>query len=173
MQRPIIATILLVGLLQTACSPEFNWRDTALPPTSLRGLFPCKPDTAVRSMALAGQSLELHMTSCNTAGVTTAIGHADLPSADKSGPVLLQWRQASLNTMAARSVVERPLVLAGIRNEPEAVQVQAIGTGPNGAPLDFRAVWFTRESTAFVAMVFGEKLRADVAETFLSGLRLQ
>ncbi|MEO6625379.1 MAG: hypothetical protein ABIN37_11175 [Burkholderiaceae bacterium] len=173
MQRTYIATILLVGLLQMGCSPAFNWRDTALSPTPLHARFPCQPDKAVRSVALAGQPLELHMSNCSTAGVPTAVDHAGLSSVDKSGPVLQPWRLATLRAMAAREVVERPLVLTGIRTDPEALLVQAWGTGLDGLPLDLRAVWSTRDSTAFVAMVFGEKLRADVADTFLSGLRLQ
>lgn len=173
MHYPIIASILLTSVLQAGCSTDFNWRETSLPPTPLRGLFPCKPERAQRTVVLAGASLELHMASCRTAGVTTAIGHASLPSSVLSGAVLRQWRQATLQTMKARDVVEQPLVLAGVRAEPDALQLQAFGTGPEGKPLTLRAAWFTQGSTAFVAMVFGEQLSADIAETFFSGIRLQ
>lgn len=173
MPRPIIATIVLVGLLQMGCSPEFNWRETNLSPTPLHALFPCKPDKTVRNVEMAGRPMDLHMTSCTTAGVTTAVGHAGMLSADSSGSVLQQWRLATLKSMAAGEVVERPLLLSGIRAEPAAVLVQARGKGPQGRPLELRAAWFSRDSIAYVALVFGEQLRPDVAETFLAGLRLQ
>ncbi len=173
MPRPIIATILLIAMLQAGCAPEFNWRETPLSPTALNALFPCKPDKTMRRVEMAGQPMELHMASCTTAGLTTAVGHAALPSVDMSGPVLRQWRLATLKTMAASDVVERPLLLAGIRAEPDALWVQARGKGPQGQPLELRAAWFTRDSTAFAALVFGEQLRPEVAETFLAGLRLQ
>ena len=172
MQYPIIASILLASVLQAGCSEDFNWREASLPPTPLRGLFPCKPERAQRNVTLAGASLDLHMASCSTAGVTTAIGHARLPSSDMSGAVLGQWRQATLQTMAARDVVEHPLALIGVRVDTGALQLQAFGKGPDGKPLTLRAAWFAQGSTAFVAMVYGEQLGADVTETFFSGLRL-
>ena len=56
MPRPIIAILLLIGLLQAGCAPEFNWRETPLSPTSLRTMFPCKPDKTMRRVEMVGDA---------------------------------------------------------------------------------------------------------------------
>jgi len=173
MRYPIIVTVSIAALLMVACSPEFNWRQTALTPTNLQAVFPCKPETAVRPVILGGQAMQLHMASCSASGVTVAVGHAAMPLPHDAGAVLRQWRQTTLATMRGKAVGEKAFTIASAPALPDAVSLQALGTGPQGSSLTLHAAWFAQGSTAFVAMVYGGTVRPEVADTFLSGLILR
>lgn len=54
MLRPLIAPVLLGAGLLAACSPALNWREVRATPSALKAMMPCKPDKAVRQVAVAG-----------------------------------------------------------------------------------------------------------------------
>lgn len=51
--------------------------------------------------------------------------------------------------------------------------VKALGMTPGGRALVLQGAWFARDSEVFVALLYGEVLSADVAETFFSGLKFR
>ena len=168
-----ITTVCIWALLLAACGPTFNWRETSITATSLVAMFPCKPKTAARVVALGGTDVELHMTGCDAAGVTVAVGHATISEPNLRGPVLAQWRAATLAGMHANTPSISPLQLARANDLPQSVMVKALGMTPGGRALDLQGAWFARDNEVFVALLYGEVLSADVAETFFSGLKFR
>ena len=173
MRLSIIATVVLTLLAAGACSPQMNWRQTDIAPSTLQALFPCKPERASRTLDLGGQRVELTMSSCTTAGVTVGIGLAPLPNPSAPGLVLAQWRLATLATLRAGEVSQSGFGLEKSLALPDAVRLSARGSGPDGKPLQLQAAWFVRGSDAFVALMYGPTLRAEDAEMFFSGLRFR
>lgn len=166
----------LAGLLLSvsACSPTFNWRELRVDSTPLRALMPCKPETATRPVPLGGASAaptELHMHSCEAAGLRFAVAWADLMPSAEGAPALAAWRQASLQAIrvAPNDATDWPLTLPGA----DTVQgVQAQGTDPQGQPVQTRAVYFAQGARVYQAAVYGPRLPDEVLDAFFGGLQL-
>ena len=174
MRAPIMTiACLLAALAATTCAPAFNWRETAIPASSLSAMFPCKPENAARKVVMAGQEVELHMRHCDAAGVTTAIGHADIADAALAGPVLAQWQAATMAGMHVSTSSRSPWTMAGATVLPQAISIEAAGTGADGKPLLLRAAWFARGGEVYAALLYGPALSPDVVDAFFSGLRLE
>ena len=164
---------LAVAMGMTACSPAFNWREAVIEATPLSAMFPCKPEKALRKVAMGGVTVELHMHHCDTEGVTTAVGHAQLPDPAQVGPALTQWRAATLAAMHVKETRQSAWTMERASVLPQSVAVNAVGTGADGRPLVLQAAWFARGNEVYAALLYGPALGHEVAEAFFSGLRFR
>lgn len=173
MRLLIIAVACLAGLTLAACGPTFNWRETPITATSLVAMFPCKPQKASRVVALGGKDVELTMTGCDAGGVTVAIGHARIADPNMVGPVLVQWREATLIGMHASSSTVSAFQLERARVWPQSVLLKAVGVRSDGRALALQGTWFARDTEVFAALMYADTLSPDVAGTFFSGLKFR
>lgn len=168
--------VLLTGGVLAACSPTFNWRELRLDGTPLQAQLPCKPESAERSVPLAGQATVLHMLSCQAGGLTFALAWADVGERASAAPALTHWRAASLQSLRVPPA-ENVAALQWAAPLPpgaDAVQgVQAQGLDHAQQPVLTRSAYFSRGSQVFQAAVYGQRLDADAVEAFFAGLRLQ
>ena len=168
-----LATLLLLAL--SACSPTFNWRELRLEGAPLQALMPCKPETAQRSVPLAGNPTALHLLACATEGLQFAIAWAELSDAAQVPLALASWRSASLQAIGVRSAPGDEASTAWAVAVPGAAQtlgVQASGRHPAGGAVQTRAVYFARGTQVFQAAVYGERLPPQALDAFFAGLRL-
>jgi len=167
---------LLIAVALGACSPTFNWREVRLETTPLQALMPCKPETAQRSVPMAGSPTELHLLACETGGVRFAVAWADLAAPAQVPQALAAWRSASLQAIGVRSLpgdeASTAWEVSVSGAAPQALGVQANGQNPAGGPVQTRAVYFARGTQVFQAAVYGERLPAEALEAFFGGLRL-
>ena len=96
-----------------------------------------------------------------------------MPSPGLAGPALTQWRDATLAGMRAKSSGATALQLAGALEVPQSVRVKAVGSRPGGGALALQGAWFTRDNEVFGALLYGDSLSPDVADTFFAGLKLR
>jgi hypothetical protein len=153
---------LLMAVALSACSPTFNWREVRLEAAPLEALMPCKPETAQRSVPLAGSPTELHLLACETGGLQFAIAWAELDAAAQVPQALAAWRSASLQAIAVRSEPGDESSTAWAVSVPGATQtlgVQASGQNPAGGAVQTRAVYFGRGTQVFQAAVYFGALR--------------
>lgn len=166
---------LLLALALSACSPTFNWREVRLEGAPLQALLPCKPETAQRSVPLAGSPTELHLMACETGGLQFALAWAEMADAAQVPLALAGWRSASLQAIRVRSAPGDEASTAWAAVVPGASQtlgVQASGQNPAGGSVQTRAVYFARDAQVFQAAVYGERLPPEALEAFFDGLRL-
>ena len=166
---------LLLALALSACSPTFNWREVRLEGAPLQALLPCKPETAQRTVPLAGSPTELHLIACEAGGVQFALAWAELADAAQVAQALAGWRSASLQAIGVRSAPGDEMSTAWSALVPGAAQtigVQASGQNPVGGAVQTRAVYFARGAQLFQAAVYGERLPPEALEAFFGGLRL-
>lgn len=166
---------LLMAVALSACSPTFNWREVRQDATPLQALMPCKPETAQRSVPLAGSPTELHLLACETGGLRFALAWVELDAPAQVPQALAAWRSASLQAIGVRSLPGDEASTAWAASVPGATQtlgVQASGQNPAGGAVQTRAVYFTRGTQVFQAAVYGERLPAEALEAFFGGLRL-
>ena len=174
-----------LGLLSltalTACNPTFNWREVRIADTRLAVLLPCKPDAAVRPVALGVTPVDLHLQGCEAGAATFAIAYMNAPSGTATQatpaiplPVLLSaWQAASLASLHASAPQISPLRVAGAPDQPLPQKVIAQGRRADGSRVESQAVYFVQGQQLFQAIILADHINPDVAETFFSGLRLQ
>ena len=167
------AAILLAALAITSCAPAFNWREAPIPATPLSALFPCKPERTTRKVTLGGADVDLHMQHCETAGITAAVGHAAVRDPSLTGPMLLQWRLATLASMQVTRTSPWLWTMPGATPLPQAQALEASGSDARGQPLVLRAAWFAHGGEVYGALLYGPGLGPDVVDAFFSGLRLR
>lgn len=166
-----LAALLALG----ACSPTFNWRELRLDGAPLLALMPCKPESAIRAVPLAGTPTELHMHSCEAGGLRFAVAWADVGNAAQVAPALAAWRSASLQSIrVAPTPADDPSTrwAVTVAGAPTVLGVRAQGQDPQGQPVQTRAAYFAQGSRVFQAAVYGAKLPDEVVEPFYAGLRL-
>ena len=113
------------------------------------------------------------MTGCDTGGVTLAIGHATISDPKMLGPALLQWREAALAGIHAQSPSLAAMRLERALGDPQPMRVEARGARPDGRAVTLQGVWFARGTEVFGALLYGETLSPEVADTFFSGLKFR
>lgn len=177
--------VLAAVLSLSACNPTFNWREIRIEDTSLVALMPCKPDHQSRTLPLAGQRVDMHMSACDTGGATFAIArvHWDQVKADsKAGApeVLQQWRKSTLGNLGASDATESlgkvhqaslPPAVGGA--ELQSPLVVAQGKRPDGSAVKFQGVWFAHRGQIFHAALYAPQISAEMTETFFAGLKIQ
>jgi len=174
MRAPILtAAALLAAIVSASCAPAFNWREAPIAGTSLAALFPCKPEVASRTVNMGGLDVQLHMYHCETDGVTTAVGHAAVPAPARVGPVLDQWRIATLAGLRPTRSSQTVWTMERATALPQAQSVDAAGTDAKGAPLVLKGAWFARDGEVFAALLYGPAVSPEVAEAFFAGLRFR
>ena len=185
----VVASAALAVVLG-ACSPALNWRSVAVPEAALQVMLPCKPDNAVRTVELAGAPLALSLLSCDADGATFAVSYATLTDPARAGVALEHWRAATLARIgvavpaasapasgAAAPAQMQSFVPAGALALPQAVRTTVQGKRPDGTAVTAHTAWFARalgsEVRVYHAVVFADKARPAVADTFFAGLELR
>ncbi len=162
-------------LAVSACSPTLNWRDVRPDGTPMLALMPCKPETAQRTVPLAGSPTELHLLACEAGGLQFALAWAELAEVTQAPLALAAWRRAGLQAIGVRSLPGDEASTAWAVSVPGATQslgVQASGRNPAGGAVQTRAVYFALGPQVFQAAVYGERLPAEALDAFFGGLRL-
>ncbi|MCZ2497023.1 hypothetical protein GN316_09655 [Xylophilus sp. Kf1] len=177
------AAVLLAAIFLLACTPTMNWRDVRPSSTRLQALMPCKPDEAVRTVMLDGQTVQMHLAGCDAGGATFVIGWVTT-RADRLGAMLGAWQDSTLSLAGIGSGPDtptgQPFAPAGTRALPQAVRLQGTGRMADGSALALDAAWFADgggvgalEGQALFAAIYRSASAPDAAATFFSGLRLR
>jgi len=172
LRLPLVAGLAGVCAL-AACSPTFNWREVRVEPTGLRAMLPCKPEKGSRPVSMGERSVDMHVVGCETGGATYAVMHADIGDAAGAGEVLQQWRAVTIKNMRGAVAKENPFVPPGATGLAQSTQFIAAGQRPDGSPVEGHAGYFAKGSRVFQAVVYAGKLKAEMTESFFSGLAFQ
>ena len=74
--RALCATMALTVL--AACTPTLDWREVRPGAAEAVALFPCKPASHARELALAGQQVKLTLHACQAGDATWGLAWADV-----------------------------------------------------------------------------------------------
>jgi hypothetical protein len=164
----------LVGL--AACNPTFNWREAHWEQdVALKVMLPCKPDQGSRPMRVADQALNLRMLGCEAGGTLFAVAVVDVRDTPHTIQVQRQWQQAMLGNMNAIADSEllkpQTFALRGASEAPPPIRIKAQGKRQDGRELNAQALWFARGGRLYHAVIYADKLDAEVTQTFFEGLR--
>jgi hypothetical protein len=135
-------------------------------------MFPCKPKTDTRRVALAGPPVELAVFVCKTSDVTYALSHADVADPARVSAALQALRASAVANIGGRVASERSIQVEGMTPHPDARLLELAGKLPGGEAVQERVALFSKGTRVFQATMFGASLDAEASETFFSGLRL-
>jgi hypothetical protein len=156
-----------------ACAPALNWREIRVESTGLKAMFPCKPDRAMRPVAMPDGPVNLQALACDAGGAQFAVVFAQRPPAT-AGEFLSRWQAATLaglHSSAARET--RPFRPAGALDLPQSLMLVAEGRRADGSAVQGQAAWFAHGQQVFQAVVYAERLRPEAVEPFFSALAFE
>lgn len=165
---PLVASLLACA----ACSAALDWREVRPSGSDLVALFPCKPASHARQVALAGAPVRTTLYACSTGGATWAISFADVQDPARVAPALVALRQAAAGNVGAAVGKSLDLRVAGATPNPEAGRSVLNGRYPDGRVVQMQSAVFARGTVVYQATALGERLDADALDTFYSSLRL-
>ena len=177
--------------LLTACNPALNWRDVAVPDSTLRAMLPCDPKTVTRMLdngpAPGMGRVQLSATGCEAGGATYAVSHFVVDRPERAGEVLGYW-QATVSQLARAPGAEAAgsaefagtttaFVPKGALNLPQSrrasFELPAEGSGKQTV----RGAWFARAEPGgarlYSALIYGGTPSTEQQQMFFDGLQLQ
>lgn len=164
-------------MLLAACTPQLNWRELRLAPTSAIALLPCKPDHAERSVPLGDEPTLLVVNGCDAAGGTFALMSAKVAAGRAPDELLAGWQQATLANMRAAGTPQRqPFHPPNALPLAYAERLVAQGQRADGRAVTAQAVWSARAAAGggtelLHAVVYTPQAEPAVADAFFAGIR--
>ena len=169
--RSMVASLLAVTG-GGACTPTLDWREVRPEGSGVRALFPCKPVSLARQVVLAGASARMTIHACSADGVLFALGFADVGERARVAPALAELRAAAARNLGASVDLARPLSIAGMTPNAQAVRLRLAGNRPDGSAVREEMALFARRTTVYQVTLLGLAVDAAVAQAFVEGLKV-
>jgi hypothetical protein len=167
---------LAVSLCASAvvgCTPSFDWRDVRIDGTPLAAQFPCRPVKQARAVTIAGASVTWTLQLCTTAGVTFAVGTADLADPNLLQPALRELADRALENLAAPTVrAEAAALVPGSTPNQAARRLLLEGRRVDGARVTEQLVLFAHGTRIYQVTALGQSPPAAVIDTFVASIRV-
>lgn len=167
--RPALGGMLCAALL-VGCSPTEDWRDVRPADSGARLLFPCKPASQTRSVALAGDPVPMTLLACKAGANTFAFAHADVVDPARVTPALRALADAAAVNLGAAAVAGEPWRIDGMTPNAEARRLRLQGRLPDGTAVREEVVTFARGTRVFQATVVGPALAPEPVAVFFDSL---
>lgn len=165
--------MICLGLALAACTPALNWREVRPEGSQVRGVFPCKPASHARRVAIAGQTLEMSMLACTADETVYALSFADVKDPARVGAALDELgRAAQSNLQSEGGAASQPAALVGMTPHPQSAQWRLSGRLPDGRAVQERVLLFSHGTQVYQATMLGARLDADAQETYFGALRV-
>jgi len=165
--------VAAAAVLLAACSPALNWREVRPEGSDAVVMFPCKPQRLARVLLLAGNPVEMHLSSCTAEGVTYALSDAAVDSPVQAGPALRALSAAAANNIgAAADAASAPLAIPGMTPNDAARRWSLQGRGADDKPVREELAVFTRGRRVYQATIVGPAIDTEAAGTFFSSIQL-
>jgi hypothetical protein len=114
----------------------------------------------------------MQMHACSTGGHTFGVTVVELAQPQHVAQALLGLRAAMVGNFSASQMQTSPLDVPGMTPQANATLVALQGVALKGEAVQVNAAVFARGLHVYQATVFGNRLDAEVAQTFFSGLKL-
>jgi hypothetical protein len=169
--RSCLAAAALLAL--GACSPTLDWRQVRPEGSPLQALFPCKPKTHARTVALAGAQVRMSLYACSTGGHTYALSLADMGDPAQVTPALRALREATARNLEAQVPELLSLQVPGMTPNAEATRVRVAGRLPDGQAVVQEAGYFAHGTTVYQVNVVGPQPPDEAVRSFFGGLQFR
>jgi hypothetical protein len=167
-----LASAMLVALLG-GCTPALDWRESRPEGSQAQLMFPCRPASHARTVALAGRNVEMTMVACSAGQTVFALSFANLEDPALVGPALDELGKAfRAHVKPSQPAASQPLAVPGMTPHPMAAQWRQAGTLPDGRAVEERAALFSHGAVVYQATMLGARLDEQAQETFFGALKV-
>jgi hypothetical protein len=167
------AMAVAVAAALAGCAPALNWREARPSGSQAQLMFPCRPASHARAVALAGRTVEMTMFACTAGDAVFALSFADMQDPALVGPALDELG-ASLRAhlKPLQPAVSEALAVPGMTPHPRAVQWRQAGALPDGRTVEERAALFSHGAVVYQATMLGARLDVHAQETFFGSVKV-
>lgn len=159
-----------VAVACAGCAPALDWREVRVAEDGLTALFPCKPVSQSRELALAGATVRLVLMACAAGDATWALASADMVDPALVQPALVELLATTVAKLAAAPQA-LPLQVPGATPNEHSQRVQLDGQLGNGKTQTSQVAVFAKGTRVFQATLLGGRWSKDDADSFFSGFR--
>jgi hypothetical protein len=136
-------------------------------------MFPCKPASHARRVAIAGESLRMSMFACSAGETVYALSFADVKDPSRVGAALDELaRAAQMNLQSPGGAASEPLKVAGMTPHSQTAQWRLAGRLPDGRVVQERVALFSHGTRVYQATMLGAALDAEAQDAFFGALRV-
>lgn len=161
----------MLSVALVACSPTFDWRETAAEGSGVVATFPCRPDRHSRLVELVGAKQSMEMLVCSTGGATFALSFVDIADPAQVSTALAELRRIAQRNVQAAAREGGPASVAGMTPNVEAVELEMAGRLPDGSAVHERAVFFSKGLRVYQGTVIGARPAPEAIKIFLASFR--
>jgi hypothetical protein len=164
--------VLLIAALLCACSPALNWRRVTPPELGVEALFPCRPSSLTREVALPQGRFEMVMHACSAAGSTFALASLALGDVRDVTAAIDSLRDAAAGNVRAGPSDAKPFEVPGMTPNARAGRLVLQGRRPDGSLVIEHVLVFVHGARIYQASVVGDAPDEAVVSAFFGGLKV-
>ena len=165
-------TTIVCAALLVACSPPMDWRNMHPPGLGLAVRMPCRPESHLRTVDLAGQTVVMRIHVCQERGISFSVAVLDLADPGLVGTVLTLLRQSSASNIAGTVVSDQPALVPGMTPHPQARHAHIAGHLPDGRAVALHGLYFSHGIRIYQAVVIGRDNDTEAFQNFLDGIKV-
>ena len=154
-----------------ACAPSLDWREVRLGGAESVALFPCKPASHARELALAGQQVKLTLHACQAGEATWGLAWADVGDPGRVADALNALQEGARLNLSDAKAQARAYSVKGQTPHPGSGRWNLEGRYPDGRPVSGQVAVFSRGTVVFQATVLGVPQASEAADTYFNALR--
>lgn len=164
--------LVALVLALTACVPTLDWREVRPASGELVVMFPCRPKVYVRTVALAGVRVRMHLTACTSDTTTYALAYASMDDPARVTAALGELRSAAVANIDGAATLTTAWRVPGMTPNPRAEKLVLEGRGAEGKPVREQVAFFVKGMRVYQATIVGERVDPEAVEAFFGSLRL-
>jgi hypothetical protein len=170
---PLVLVAGSIGLTGLAgCSPALDWRQVRPEGWGLAGAWPCRPNSQLRQVALAGPAVAFELMACSADGHNFAMASADMADPARVGPALEALGQAARANIQGQVLSDRPASVPGMTPNAGSRVWQLQGRLPDGQAVREQVLVFAHGLRVFQATVVGPLASERQAKPFFEAIEL-
>ena len=136
-------------------------------------MFPCRPNSLARQVALPAAHVEMRIYACNADGNTYALGGFALGDVRDVSATLDHLRDAAARNLSGAALVSQPFAVPGMTPNTQAGRATLQGRRPDGSAVTEHLLLFARGTQLYQASVVGNAPPDAAVSTFFGGLMIK
>lgn len=167
------APAVVLGWGLSACAPALDWREARPIGSQAQMMFPCRPASHARAVALAGTTVQMTLHACSAGDTVFALSFVDMKDPALVGAALDELAHALRSHLrAADAAASQAVTIPGMTPHPRAAQWRLAGELPDGRAVQERAALFSHGTVVYQATMLGPRLDAQAQDMFFGALRV-
>lgn len=159
-------------LVLGACTEGAQWREMRPEGLNLAVSMPCQPHRSTRTVALAGERVDMTLLVCSYNDATFAVVSARMTEPRNVGAALQELVQTARTNIGGRVVSADRARVPGMTPNDGAVSQDIVGRSPEGNAIEMQIEVFAYGLKVLQVTYIGPRQEASTAKGLFDGLRV-